>query len=95
MSAYDFGSKRNTTDDDLYSGFDTGFSHDPNSQAGHLGRAGLGQVTGGPGHANAGALGPLVRFFFNSFFFFRSILFFFLFFSSCCLSFLVFLLFPC
>jgi len=62
--AYDFGAKnRNSLDDDLYSGFDTGFSHDPNSQAGHLGRAGLGPVgatkLGALGHANAGTLGQL------------------------------------
>ena len=60
--AYDFGSKgRNSLDDDLYSGFDTGFSHDPNSQAGHLGRAGLGPPAklGAIGHANAGTLGQL------------------------------------
>ena len=53
-------SYKNSLDDDLYSGFDTGFSHDPNSQAGHLGRAGLGQASGqAPAHANKGALGPL------------------------------------
>ena len=57
-----YGSKSNgnSLDDDLYSGFDTGFSHDPNSQAGHLGRAGLGPVTGqAPAHAQAGKLGQL------------------------------------
>lgn len=61
--AYDFGSKgRNSLDDDLYSGFDTGFSHDPNSQAGHLGRVGLGPPPaklGAIGHANASTLGQL------------------------------------